>query len=431
MTERNVSIRVPILARVEGEGALDLAIRAGHIEELRLRIYEPPRLFEKLLEGRSYAEVPDIVPRICGICPVAYQMSAVNALESAFGVDVDDWVRAMRRVLYLGEWIESHCLHIHMLAAPDYFGYGNAIDMAGDHPEVVKRGLMLHGLGNEIMSLLGARAVHPVGVRVGGFHHAPPEDAVTALRARLRAALPQVKALVRWTASVPFPGDEQDFLCVSLRHPIDYPVAEGRIVSSAGLDIGVEEYEAHFAEHQVAHSTALYSLLHGKPYLVGPLARLNLNLDRLPASTRALLDETGIEWPSRNMFHSMVARAIEVHLAFVETIRLLEDYARPQRTYTEVSPRAATGYGATEAPRGILWHRYDVGVEGAIKYARIVPPTSQNQARIEEDLHQSLRAFGIDHDDDALRLHCEKVIRNYDPCISCSTHFLRLTAARR
>lgn len=427
---REVSIHVPVLARVEGEGALHLRIRAGVIEDLKLEIYEPPRLFEKFLEGRSFEEVPDMVARICGICPVAYQISAVNALENLFEVDPGPWVRAMRRLLYCGEWIESHSLHIHLLAAPDFFGYESAIAMARDHPQVIRRGLMLQGLGNEIMRLLGARSVHPVGVKVGGFHHAPHPDEVASLLGRARDALPQAEALVRWTAGVPLPQGQQKFACVSMRHADDYPIHEGGIVSSSGLAIDARAYEQHFAEHQVAHSTALYSLLETKPYLVGPLARLNLNLDRLPPPTLQLLAQTGIVWPSANMFHSMVARAIEVYYALTEAIRLLENYSYPNAPAVSVTPRAGVGYGCSEAPRGVLWHRYEVDERGLIRAARIVPPTSQNQARIEEDLRQSVESFGLEHSDEELRLRCEQVIRNYDPCISCATHFLRLTTER-
>lgn len=430
MTERTVSIHVPALTRVEGEGALRLRIEQGRIETLALNIFEPPRYFEKFLEGRRYTEVLDIVARICGICPVAYQMSAASALEDAFGLDPGPWVQAMRRVFYCGEWIQSHALHIHLLAAPDFLGYGSAVAMAADHPEVVRRGLSLQGLGNDLIRLFGGRSVHPVGACVGGFHHAPSTAEVEAMLTRLREALPAAEALIGWTASLPLPEDAQDFVSVALRHPTDYPMAVGRIVSSQGLDVAPADFEAHFAEEHRPHSTALFALLHGEPYLVGPLARLNLNLDRLPVATRALLEATGIRFPSRNMFHSVVARAVEIHIALLEAIRLLEAYSLPASLHVEVRPRAGVGFGATEAPRGILWHRYLLDAAGIVRAARIVPPTSQNQARIEEDLRRSLLAFGLEAPDDALRLRAETVIRNYDPCISCATHFLELDVER-
>ncbi len=429
-TTREVRLCVPILARVEGEGALDLVVQDGRIETLRLRIFEPPRMFEKFLEGREYSELPDLVARICGICPVAYQMSAVQAIEGLFGIDPGPWVRAMRRVFYCGEWIQSHALHIHWLAAPDFLGYESAVGMAQAHAGVLQRGLALQGLGNAIIKLLGARSVHPVGARAGGFYAAPPAEEVAALRARLVAALPDAEALIAWAASLPLPASDQDFISVSLRHPLDYPMNEGRIVASHGLDIPVSEYETHFAERQVAYSTALFADLHGRPYLVGPLARMNLNADRLHPPVRAALARTGIVFPSRNMFHSVVARAAEIHQALLEAIGLLAGYRRPAETAAAAVPRSGTGFGATEAPRGLLWHRYEFDDEGCVRRARIVPPTSQNQGRMEEDLRGALEALGLDKEEEALRRRAEMVIRNYDPCISCATHFLRVRVAR-
>ncbi|MBB3190685.1 Ni/Fe hydrogenase subunit alpha [Halomonas cerina] len=423
-------IHVPILARVEGEGALEVSIREGRLEDLKLRIFEPPRLFEKLLEGRSAQDVIDSVARICGICPVAYQMSAVAALEAILGITPSSWVARMRRVMYCGEWLQSHSLHIHLLAAPDFLGFDSAPAMATRHPDEVRRGLRLQGLGNAIIRTFGGRSVHPVGVCPGGFFRAPDASAMAALRARLEASRDESLALIDWVAGLPFPEDDQEFVSVSLRHERDYPITEGWIVSDRGLDIPIDDYEQHFREFQVPHSTALHALLDDRPYLVGPLARLNNNLDRLPAELRDRLEATGIRFPSRNMFHSIIARAVEMHLALNEALRLTEDYATTTAPHVEAVPRAGVGFGCTEAPRGILWHRYTLDARGLVESARIVPPTSQNQARMEEDLATALTRFGLERDDDALRLHGEMVIRNYDPCISCATHFLDFHALR-
>ena len=430
--ERRIAINVPALARVEGEGALEVMIESDRIVDLKLRIYEPPRLFEKLLEGREYSEVPDMVARICGICPVAYQMSAVHAIESILGVRPGDWIRAMRRVFYCGEWLESHSLHVHLLAAPDFLGFNSITEMAKVYPDEVRRGLRLQALGNELIKLFGARSVHPIGAKVGGFHHAPAVEDVNLLCAKLRAALPEAEDLVRWAAGFNLPEETQRFTSVALRHSAEYPMNEGRIVSDRGLDIGVAEFEGRFKEHQVAHSTALHCLLDDEAYLVGPLARVNINRDRFPKAVQALMDETGIHWPSSNMFHSIVARALEIYYALGEAVRILEAYSVPDSPSAKpVMPVAGVGYGCTEAPRGLLWHRYELDGHGQIVTARIVPPTSQNQARIEEDLRQALSAMGLDQEQDKLRFHCEQVIRNYDPCISCATHFLDLHLQRR
>lgn len=428
---RSVAIRVPVLARVEGEGTLELAIRRGRLTKLRLRIFEPPRLFEKLLEDREAAEIPDLVARVCGICPVAYQMSAVQALEAIAGIDPGAWVRDTRRLYYCGEWIESHCLHIHLLAAPDFLGYADGIAMARDHPDEVRRGLRLQALGNRIIRLFGGRSVHPVGVRLGGFHRAPTAAEAASLAADLEAALPEAAALLAWAAALPRPRGPQRFVSVALRHPAEYPMYAGRIVSSAGLDVDASQWADHIEERHVPHSTALRATLAGRPYLVGPLARLNLNADRLPPETRRALDSCGLRLPSDDPFDGIVARAVEVHLAVVEAARLAAAYRPPEVPAVEVPLSAGVAAGATEAPRGLLWHRYRTDENGIVREARLVPPTSQNQARIEEDLRLSLRAFGLDRTDDELRRHGEQVIRNYDPCISCATHFLRLKVARR
>jgi len=428
---REIRITVPALTRVEGEGALDLHIKDGRIADLKLSIYEPPRYFEKFLEGREPAEVPDIVARICGICPVAYQMSAVQAIEQIAAFTPSEDLKKLRRIMYCGEWIQSHALHIHLLAAPDFLGCNSVTELAQTHAAEVRRGLMLQSLGNELIALFGGRSVHPVGMKIGGFHRVPPMTERAALQARIDTALPAAAELVRWCASLPMPDDDQAFVSVSLRHPTDYPITEGRLVSDAGLDIAIADYEQHFAEHHVPHSTALHALLDGQPYLVGPLARLNLNLDRLPATTRALLDETGIPFPSRNMFHSLLARALEIHLALTEAARLLAlPDSGPAQATPDVPLPAGTGFGCSEAPRGILWHRYDTDAAGLISRAVIVPPTSQNQPRIEQDLRLSLEHLGLERDADSLRLHAETVIRNYDPCISCATHFLHLNLVR-
>ena len=428
--KREINIRVPVLARVEGEGALSFSARHGRIEDLQLKIFESPRLFEKFLEGRDYHEVPDMVARICGICPVAYQMSAVQAIESIFNIEVTPWVQAMRRVMYCGEWLQSHSLHIHLLAAPDYLGYDSAIEMAKDHADIVQRGLRMQGLGNRLIALMGARSVHPVGVCVGGFHHAPSIAEVEMLYHELEQAIADADDLIAWTVALPLPEDQQEFVSVALSNDQHYAIEQGRVISSAGLNIANHEYEQHFAEHQVPHSTAFHSLLYGQPYLVGPLARLNLNTQQLPEVLRKLLETTGISFPSQNMFHSIIARAIEIRYAMGEAMRLLNDYQVPGTSKQTVTPKAGIGYGCTEAPRGILWHRYEIDAAGKVVKANIVPPTSQNQARIEADLRNSLEAYGLQHSDDELRLHGEMVIRNYDPCISCATHFLKIKVER-
>lgn len=430
MSDKSIKINVPVLARVEGEGALELSIQDGKITHLKLRIYEPPRYFEKFLERRSYQDLADTVARICGICPVAYQMSAVHAIESIFHTQTTAWIRALRRVFYCGEWIQSHALHIHMLAAPDFLGCQSIIELAQKEDEAVRRGLRLQALGNELITLLGGRSVHPVGAKVGGFYHAPNSQQVAKLIPQLEQGWLDSEALILWLDTLELPNDTQPFTCVAMRHPDEYPMNEGRIVSDSGLDISIDEYQQHFKEHHAPHSTALHSLLEGEPYLLGPLARLNLNQDRLSDEVLAPLAQTQYHFPSHNMYHSMVARAVEIRFAIGEALKILRKYQPPEQPSVEITPQAGIGFGCSEAPRGLLWHRYEVDSQGEIVNAIIVPPTSQNQARIEQDIARSLEKYGLDHSESELRFYAERVVRNYDPCISCATHFLTLTVQR-
>jgi coenzyme F420-reducing hydrogenase alpha subunit len=428
MTTR--TIRVDYLARVEGEGALDLHVSDGRITAAQLKIFEPPRFFEAFLRGRGYAETPDIVSRICGICPIAYQMSAVHAIENAFGTKVEGHLRALRRLIYCGEWIESHALHVVMLHAPDFLGFPDAIRMAGEHGDAVRNGLALKKAGNELMRALGGREIHPVNVKVGGFYRVPTRAELAPLAETLDEARDRAVALLRWVATFPFPSFERDYEFVALRHSDEYPFNEGRLLSSRGIDIDIADYETVFEERHVAHSTALHSAIKGRgAYLVGPLARYALNFDRLPASVQALAREAGLGPVCDNPFQSIVVRALEIVYACEEALRLIAAYDPPDQASVPFAPKAGIGFGCTEAPRGICWHRYDIDVEGAIRAARIVPPTSQNQPSIEADL-AAVAAPMLDQPDDVIRHRCEQSIRNYDPCISCSAHFLKLSVHR-
>ncbi|MBS1154089.1 MAG: nickel-dependent hydrogenase large subunit [Proteobacteria bacterium] len=427
---RTIDIHVPVLTRVEGEGSLEFTARNGKVEKLYLRIYEPPRLFEKFLEGQDYTEVPTIAARVCGVCPIAYQMTSIRAMETLFGVPSDPWIHAMRRVIYYGEWLQSHTLHVNLFAAPDFLGFPDAISMAAKYPEEVRRGMRLQGLGNDLLRLLGGRSVHPIGMKVGGFHRAPPRHEVADMVDKLLIAREDARQFVAWAAGLPYPVDEQEFISVAIQHPQEYGITEGRLVSDHGLRVSFEDYPTHFREYQVAHSTAYYSLMDGRSYFLGPLARMNLNFDRLPQPVQALAQELGIRFPSHNMFMNVVARALECYLAVEDSLRILSDYQLPARPFLDVTPRAGIGHYCTEAPRGMIYHRFELDDAGRVSFATMIPPTSQNQLRIEQNLQTAMERFGLEHSDDELRQFCEQVIRNYDPCLSCSTHFLRLEVHR-
>jgi len=428
MTRR--TIKVDYLARVEGEGALHARVKNGVVKHVELNIFEPPRYFEAFLRGRDFREAPDITARICGICPVAYQMSAVHAMEAACGVTLPEPLRGLRRLLYCGEWIESHVLHMFMLHAPDFLGYHGAVEMARDHGDLVRRGLRMKKAGNAIVALVGGREVHPVNVCVGGFYKAPRRAELRGLKDELAWARDAARETIHWAGALPYPAFERDYVLVSLRNAASYPMNDGRIVSNGGIDIDADAYEETFEEMQVPQSNALHARIKGGgTYLVGPLARYALNYDRLPPAIREVAKEAGLGPVCRNPFKSILVRSIEVLFAFEEALALIEAYEQPEQDAIEVTPKAARGAWATEAPRGLLYHRYDIDADGTVREARIVPPTSQNQPTIEDDVRGVLSA-NLDLADNVLRARCEQTIRNHDPCISCATHFLKLTIDR-
>jgi sulfhydrogenase subunit alpha len=425
------TIEVDILARVEGEGALTIVLEGDRAIEARLRLFEPPRLFEAMLRGRACTEAPDLTARICGICPVAYQMSSCHAVEDALGVRVDGTLRELRRLMYCGEWIESHVLHMVMLHAPDFLGMPDAMTLAKQHPERVRGGLRVKKAGNAIVGLLGGREIHPINVRIGGFYAVPSRAALDALVPELEAALDEAEQLLDWLATLAFPSFSRDYELVALRHPTEYPMLEGRLVSTKGLDIDVHEFAEHVEEHQVSYSTALHARIKGRgSYQSGPLARFVLNADRLTPRAAAAAARVGLDPSCRNPYRMLLVRGVETIHALDLAIQIARAYVPPSEPAVPVAMRAGTGQAITCAPRGILYHRYILDETGLVTDAVIAPPTSQNQRGIEEDLLAMGPLLASLPLDQATR-RAEHAVRNYDPCISCSTHFLTLRFEQR
>ncbi|MFE1327796.1 Ni/Fe hydrogenase subunit alpha [Streptomyces sp. NPDC058735] len=442
MTHRGSRVlRVGSLARVEGEGALHLRVAGRRVEQARLRIYEPPRFFEAFLRGRSHTEPPDITARVCGICPVAYQTSACRAIEDACGVAVDRRVGDLRRLLYCGEWIESHALHLYLLHAPDFLGCGSAVGLARTRRPDVERGLRLKQAGNALLEQLGGRAIHPVNVRLGGFHRAPAPAELRPLAERLRRAADDAWDTVRWVAGFDFPDAALDADFLALASQTVYAIDDGTptVLRAGGTRTAfpVRAFPDHVREEQVPHSTALHSRLDGRRHLTGPLARFAVGGARLSPVARQAALEAGLGDPAlgavcRNPYRSALVRAVEVVYAVDEALRIIDAYEPPERPHVDVPPAAGTGHGATEAPRGLLYHRYRLDAAGTVTDACLVPPTAQNQGAIEDDLVRTVQRALAEGDptDEELTHLCERAIRNHDPCISCSTHFLDLTIDR-
>ncbi len=432
-TDGQRTIRTDYLARVEGEGAMYVRLEGEQVVDCKLRIYEPPRFFEVFLRGRAFTEAPDITSRICGICPIAYQMSAVRAMEDACGVTIDSGpIRDLRRLIYCGEWIESLGLHVYLLHAPDFLGYPGFLEMAKDHPAVAEQGLALKKAGNTIVTVVGGREIHPVNVRVGGFYRMPSKRELRrALVDQLERGREIAVETVRWTANFTFPDVDWDPELVALSEPGRYPIDLGRIVSNRGLDIAPAQFGAHVVEEHVEHSNALHAKIRDRGnYLCGPVSRYNLASGELWPLAREAAAGAGLGERCTHPFRSIIVRSVELVQAFDEALAIIDAYEPPDAPAVEVTPRHAVGHGATEAPRGMLYHRYEIDEDGTILDARIVPPTSQNQSSIEEDLRAVVQRH-VHLDDDELRHVCEQAIRNHDPCISCATHFLDLTVERR
>lgn len=423
--QKERTLDVGAFTRVEGEGALRVRLAGDRVAELRLDIYEPPRFFELSLRGRAYTEPPNVTSRICGICPAAYQITACRAVEDACGVAVEGPLNDLRRLLYCGERIESHALHIYLLHAPDFLGQSNAVELARAYRPLVERGLALKKTGDAITQLLGGRA----NVRVGGFHRVPVPAELSDLVPQLRRALEDALATVRWVAGFDFPHVTLDHEFLALTG-VDYPLERGTPRTTAGTAFEVADFEDQVIEEEVPHSTVPHArLAHGGRYLTGPLARFALNRDRLSPLAREAAHAAGLGRVCRNPFQSIVVRAVEVVHAIEEALRIIAAYQPPPRPYVPLRPRAGRGHGATEAPRGVLFHRYDLDADGLLTSVRIMPPTSQNQAAIEEDLRRLVQDR-LDLDDAALTTECERAIRSYDPCTPCAPHFLDLEVVR-
>lgn len=421
-------IRVEGLSRIEGEAGFTVELKDGIVTRLELKVIEAPRFFEALLVGRSPQDIIDFTARICGICPVAYQLTAALALENLGGISTPPDIRKLRRLIYLAEWISSHAVSVFLLMGPDFYG----IPAAWGDPrylEHLQRGLSLKQSADQLIALLGGRPIHPVGVRIGGFFATPSRQALTTLAPTLQRSYENSLRALQWATALPFPfqeGDDQDCPYLALSHPTEYPLFDGVLRTSRGQTFAIADSLAAIEEYQTSYSTALHARLTdgGSTYLVGPLARLNLNHRLIPAEILAKLREGGLELPFTRRLHAIVARCVELAACFYEAVRIVEEYQQPSAPFVPVALPAGVASWATEAPRGLLLHRYELDEAGRVAACQLVPPTSQNLAMLEADL----RAYVTAHATlatAALKRGIEQLIRSYDPCISCSVHLLR------
>jgi len=424
--------KVDYLSRVEGETGITAEIRDGEVT-VCAGVFEAPRFFEAFLRGRHYTDIADFTARICGICPVAYQMSAVHAIESIFGVEVEEPIRELRRLLYCGEWIESHALHIYLLQGPDFYGAESAWSKR-EYLPMAKIGLYFKKLGNRILTLLGGRPIHPVSVKVGGFSKLPEKKVLLSILPDLKRAYEESRGEIDRAAHLPFQDHTMDMECVSLYDQREYPMNYGNVISNRGINTPMAGFLEMTRESQVGHSTALHSKKwkdgRESPYLVGPISRVNLNDEKLPAEITTTMKRCGITLPIMNTRMGIIARSIELSYALHEAMRIIQTYDNSAKPSVDFKPAAGEAAWITEAPRGMLIHRYELDDAGYVKHCTLIPPTSQNLAQMEIDLRDFIQNH-ISKPVEFLKKESEKIVRSYDPCISCSVHLVVLDGNKK
>lgn len=426
-----VSIDVRHVTRVEGHGNLKVRVTDGQITQLELAIVESPRFFESLLRGRDFREAPHITCRICGICSVGHTTASVKAVESACGITVSEQTRTLRRLILNAEHLQSHVLHLYFLAVPDFLGVGSVIPLAKTHPDVVRRALRMKKLANDVCAAIGGRHIHPIAVHVGGMTHVPQPPALLELRQRLDAARGDLAETVELFAKLKPPELERPTEYVSLKviENGEYALYDGAIVSS--LDprpTPPSHYRERVIEDVVRHSAAKHCRSPNSPtYAVGALARFNNNHAQLHRAAQAAAASLGLRAPRTNPFDNNAAQLVECVHCVEDSIALIDELLERG---LEIEPLAqpthfGRGAAAVEVPRGLLFHEYEVDAAGRIVDANLIIPTGQNLANLEADLRALVpRLLEARLTKEEMTLKLEMLVRAYDPCISCATHFL-------
>lgn len=425
----DLNIEVSPMPRVEGHGDLVLDVRNKKINRLQFRIPESPRFFEAMLVGRRYDEPSHITSRICGICSVSHTYASIKATESAMSIKPSEQTIKLRKLILHHECVQSNSLHVYFLAAPDYLGVGSVIPLIKTNPEIVNIALRIKKMANEMVRIIGGRAVHPITTVVGGFTKTPTEEDLYNMKNMLSAAYPDVKASVKILKTLKIPSFERKTEYLSITDSNDYAIYDGNIKSSDGWIIDAQEYLSRINEKVVQHSTGKHCWASRDSFMVGALARFNNNYKQLSDNAKNYADELGLKAPCYNTFMNNIAQFVEIVHSIDDSIRLideiLEEGIDENKSIPDIKVSAGRGVGAVEAPRGLLIHDYTYDRNGKITKANLIIPTNMNYANIEKDLETYIPAI-IDKTEDEIRLGCEMLIRAYDPCISCSTHFLNV-----
>jgi len=429
----NVNINVNHVTRVEGHGNIKINVKEGKLEECKLEIVESPRFFEAMLKGRPYWEAHHISCRICGICSVGHTCASLQASEAALGVKVSEQTTLLRKLMLHGETIQSHVLHYYYLVAPDFFGVGSVFPLAKSHLPVVQRALRLKKLANDLCAVIGGRHVHPISMAVGGFTNVPDENRLKEVQKRLIVARGDMKETVDLFKSVrdKIPDFNRQTEYISLKRDDEYAFLNGDIFSSDAGRTTSDHYREMTNEYIVAHSTAKHTKVSRDSYMVGALSRFNNNHEMLRPEAKKAAAELGLKAPCHNPFMITIAQVVESIHCLEDAIDLIDEILRRglKREPIDVKPKAGRGIGATEVPRGVLYHDYEYDDNGIMVKANCIIPTGQNLANIENDMKDLIPQI-LDKEEQEIRLLSEMLVRAYDPCISCSAHFLKVEFVR-
>ncbi len=429
-----INIEVSPVSRVEGHGDLVLNIRDKKIEKLIFRIPESPRFFEAMLVGRNWDEPSHITSRICGICSVAHTYASIKATEAAMGIVPSDFIVKLRKLIFHHEIVQSNALHVYFLAAPDFLGVGSVVPLVKTHPEVVDIALRVKKMANDMVRMIGGRAVHPIRTVVGGFTKLPTVEEMLQMKEMLNGAYKDLEISRALLKTLKLPDFERETEYISLSDSEDYAHYDGNIKSTDGWEIGPQDYLNKIKEKVVKHSTGKHCWANRDAFMVGALSRFNNNYDQLSDNAKAYAEELGLKAPCYNTFMNNIAQFVEIVHSVDDSIKLidelLEEGMDDSKKMVDFEPQAGRGVGAVEAPRGLLIHDYTYNAEGKVEKSNLIIPTNMNYGNIERDM-QALVPDIIDQSEDEIRLSCEMMIRAYDPCISCSTHFLNIKLVNR
>jgi sulfhydrogenase subunit alpha len=428
MTE-NIKVNVHHLTRVEGHGNIVVDVRDGTIEKCELQIVETPRFFEAMLRGRPYHQASHITSRICGICAIGHATASLRATERALQVQPSEQTKLLRKLAFHGEILDSHILHVYMLVAPDFLNVGSVIPLATAHPDIVKRALRMKKFSGDLCQIIVGRHTHPIAMKVGGFSHFPSRSELEALREQAEALLADIDATVELFGTLPWPAFERETEYIALVQPDEYGLIDGAIGSTDGYELPLDQYRRVTNERLSPHSTAKHAAFNRDSYMVGALARFNLKHEHLHPRAKAAAEHLGLEAPCYRPYLNSAAQVVEIVHCVDDVIllldTLLERGVEPEEPAPITLQPGARGVGSCDVPRGILFHEYQINENGLIEEANCIIPTGQNLGNIDLDLRALVPTL-LTEPEDQITLMLEMLVRAYDPCISCSAHFLNV-----